>query len=157
MSLVEDRAGLADAEPEVDRGLHLYLDGGRLALRRRSHRPIFAKGRRLVDEGRNARWACRRCIDDGDLASREAGKPDALLHHSDRGSPIYERAVPAPDGRQWRRLLDEPIRQCLGQCGDGELLLFTEDRADREETLPHARRCSGGRLRFRRAVLQSRP
>lgn len=50
-----------------------------------------------------------------------------------------------------------PIRQCLGQCGDGELLLFTEDRADREETLPHARRCSGGRLRFRRAVLQSRP
>ena len=38
-----------------------------------------------------------------------------------------ERAVPAPDGRQRHRLQHEPIRQCLGQRGDGELLLVAED------------------------------
>ena len=43
--------------------------------------------------------------------------------------PIHQRAVPATDGRSRRRLLDEPIRQRLGQCGDGELLLLAEDRA----------------------------
>lgn len=69
------------------------------------------------------------------MALWRRGKPDALLRHSDRGSQ-YERAVPAPDGRQWRRLFGETIRQCLGQFGNGELLLFTEDRADRKENLP---------------------
>jgi hypothetical protein len=32
--------------------------------------------------------------------------------------------------RSWRRLLDEPLRQCLGQCSDGELLLVAQDRTD---------------------------
>ena len=38
-----------------------------------------------------------------------------------------ERAVPAPDGRSWHHLLDEPIGERLGQCRDGELLLFAKD------------------------------
>jgi putative transposase len=37
----------------------------------------------LVDECRNDGAARHRCAGDGDLAR---GKPDALLHHSDRGS-----------------------------------------------------------------------
>jgi putative transposase len=37
------------------------------------------------------------------------GKPDSLLHHSDQGSPIHERAVPAPDDRSRHRLFDEPV------------------------------------------------
>jgi hypothetical protein len=32
--------------------------------------------------------------------------------------PIHQGAVPVADGRSWRHLLDEPIRQRLRQCGD---------------------------------------
>src|SRR5450631_3530241 len=38
------------------------------------------------------------------MAVWRRGKPDALLHHSDQGSPIHQRAVPAVDGRQRHRL-----------------------------------------------------
>jgi hypothetical protein len=44
-------------------------------------------------------------------------------------APKCEGAVPEADGRQWRPLLDEPVRQRLGQCPHGELLLVTQDRA----------------------------
>jgi hypothetical protein len=30
-----------------------------------------------------------------------------------------QRAVPAVDVRSWRRLLDEPLGQCMGQCWRG--------------------------------------
>jgi putative transposase len=43
--------------------------------------------------------------------------------------PVHQRAVPEADGRSRRRLLDEPFGQCLGQRGDGELLLLAEDGA----------------------------
>jgi transposase InsO family protein len=48
-----------------------------------------------------------------------------------RAQPVYQRSVPAADGRQRHRLQHEPIRQCLGQCGHGQLLPFAEDRARR--------------------------
>lgn len=34
------------------------------------------------------------------MAICRRGKPDALLHHSDRGSTVHQRTVPAADGRQ---------------------------------------------------------
>jgi transposase InsO family protein len=46
------------------------------------------------------------------MAIWRRGKPDALMHHSDRG-PILQRAVPAIDGRQRHRLQYEPIGQLL--------------------------------------------
>lgn len=58
-----------------------------------------------------------RCPDHGDLAPGQAGQPAASFRS---GQPIYQRAVPATDGRSRHQLLDEPIRQRLGQCGDGE-------------------------------------
>jgi putative transposase len=82
------------------------------------------------------------------MAIWRRGKPDALLHHSDRGSPIHQRAVPAIDGRSRRGLLDEPVRQCLGQRRDGELLLVIEDRADCAQNVPDEGRCQGRRLRL---------
>lgn len=54
-------------------------------------------------------------------------KPDSLLHHSDQGFSTYQRAVPAADCRPRHNLFDEPIRQRLGQCCDGELLLAAQD------------------------------
>jgi transposase InsO family protein len=89
------------------------------------------------------------------MAIWRRGKPDALLHHSDQGSPIYQRAVPAVDGRQRRHLFDEPIRQRLGQRGDGELLLLAEDRTHRAQNLPHAQSGKAGRVRLHRTLLQS--
>jgi transposase InsO family protein len=68
--------------------------------------------------------------------------------------PIHQRAVPEADGRSRRRLLDEPLRQRLGQCRDGELLLVTEDRAYSAQDLSDARRCQGRRVRLHRTLLQ---
>ena len=36
-----------------------------------------------------------------------------------------------------RRLLDEPVRQRLGQGGDGETLLVVEDRANYTQNVPN--------------------
>jgi transposase InsO family protein len=64
------------------------------------------------------------------MAIWRRGKPDALLHHSDQGSPIREPALPGTAGRKWRHLFHEPIRQRVGQCSNGELLLLAQDRTD---------------------------
>ena len=64
----------------------------------------------------------------GDLEKKQARQPAASFRP---GKPVYERAVPAPHGRPRHHLLDEPVRQCLGQCGDGKLLLLAQDRATR--------------------------
>jgi hypothetical protein len=45
-----------------------------------------------------------------------------LLHRSDPRERILQRAVPKLASRSRRPPLDEPIRQCLGQCSEGELL-----------------------------------
>ena len=49
-------------------------------------------------------------------------------------------AVPAADGRQWRRLFDEPFRRRVGQCRDGKLLLVAENRTDQQKGLPYSGR-----------------
>ena len=77
---------------------------------------------------RHDRPAGHRCAHHGDLAARQARRPAAPFRSR---QPIHQRAVPAADGRSRHHLLDEPIRQCLGQCGDGELLLVAQDRAHR--------------------------
>ena len=77
--------------------------------------------RRVVGWSMSATMTAQLVTDALMMAIWRRGKPDALLHHSDEGSPISERALPAADGRQRRDLLDEPIRQRLGQRGDGKL------------------------------------
>ena len=85
--------------------------------------------RRVVGWSMSAAMTAQLVTDALVMAIWRRGKPDALVHHSDRGSPVQQRAVPAADGRPRCRLFDEPLGQRLGQCGDGELLLVAEDRA----------------------------
>jgi putative transposase len=71
------------------------------------------------------------------VAIQRRNPPPGCVHHSDRGS-IHQRAVPEAAGRSRRRLFDEPLRQCLGQCSDGELLLFAEDRTYSRQNVSNA-------------------
>jgi len=112
--------------------------------------------RRVVGWSMKAEMTAQLVTDALVMAIWRRGKPDALLHHSDQGS-IYQRAVPAPDGRQRRQLLDEPVGERLGQCCDGELLLLAEDREDRSQNLSDAGPSQGRRVRLHRAILQCRP
>ncbi len=130
----------ACAEPQMDRRLHLCVDGGRLALRCCRHRSVLTACSRLVDECGNDSAARYRCPGDGDLAAGQARRAVASLRPR---QPIYQRAVPEADGRPRRHLLDEPLRQRLGQCGDGELLLVTEDRAHRTQDVSDTRPSQG--------------
>lgn len=91
------------------------------------------------------------------MAIWRRGKPHALLHHSDQGQPVHQRAVPAPDGRQRHCLQHEPFGQRLGQRGDGELLLAAQERAYRPQDLSQQERGQGRCVRLHRAVLQRRP
>jgi hypothetical protein len=61
-----------------------------------------------------------------DLTTRQARCAATSLRSR---QPIHQRADPEADGRSRYRLFDEPFRQRLGQCGNGELLLVAEDRA----------------------------
>jgi putative transposase len=65
--------------------------------------------RRVVGWLMSAGMTAQLVIDAPMMAIWRRGKPDALLHHSDRGSPIHQRAIPAIDGRSRGRLLDEPF------------------------------------------------
>jgi len=112
--------------------------------------------RRVVGWSTSASMTAQLVADALLMAVWRRGKPDALMHHSDRGSQ-RQRTVPAPDGRQRHRLQHEPIRQCLGQRGDGELLLVAEDRANRAEKLSHQERGQSRCVRLYRAVLQCDP
>ena len=91
--------------------------------------------RRVVGWSMKAEMTAQLVTDALLMAIWRRGRPDALLHHSDQGSPIYERAVPAADGLQWHRLFNEPVRQRLGQRCDGELLLLAQNREDRQKGL----------------------
>ncbi len=63
------------------------------------------------------------------MAIWRRGKPDALLHHSDRGSQYTSE--------QFQKLMADHGVVCSmsrsgnvwDQCGNGELLLLAEDRA----------------------------
>ena len=82
--------------------------------------------RRVVGWSMSAEMAAQLVTDALVMAIWRRGKPDALLHHSDRGSQYTsEQFQKSLDGRPRRGLLDEPLWQCLGQCGDGELLFHS--------------------------------
>ena len=95
--------------------------------------------RRVVGWSMSAGMTAQLVTDALVMAIWRRGKPDALVHHSDRGSQY--------SSEQFQRLMvdhgvvcDEPIAQGLGQCGDGELLLVAEDRTDSAQIVPNERR-----------------
>jgi len=87
------------------------------------------------------------------MAIWRRGKPDALVRSFRSRQLIHQRAVPAADGRSRRRLLDEPLGQRVGQCGDGELLLVAQDRAHRTQDISIKERSEGRRVRLHRMLL----
>jgi hypothetical protein len=123
------------AQPEVGGRLHLYLDGRRLALCRCRHRSVFAARGRLVDAGHDGGATGDRRVAHGDLAARTSRRPAASFRSR---QPLHQRAIPAAHGGARRSVQHEPVRQCLGQRHDGELLLDPENRADRAKGLSHA-------------------
>jgi putative transposase len=84
--------------------------------------------RRVVGWSMSAAMTAQLVTDALVMAIWRRGKPDALLHHSDRGSQYTSEQFQKLMGRSRRHLLDEPFGQRLGQRGDGELLLLAEDR-----------------------------
>lgn len=70
-------------------------------------------------------------------------KPEDLEHYLDG---LRKAGLPA--GGQRRQLLDEPLRQCLGQCGDGELLLLAEHGTDSAQNISNMIRGQGRRVRL---------
>lgn len=77
---------------------------------------------RVVGWSMNAAMTAQLVTDALVMAIWRRGKPDEVLHHSDRAANT-PTSIPAIDGRSRRRLLNEPVRQRMGQRGDGELLL----------------------------------
>jgi putative transposase len=85
--------------------------------------------RRVVGGSMSASMTAKLVTDALVMAIWRRGKPDALLHHSDRGSQYTSE--------QFQRLMADSGVVCslsrsgnvVGQCRDGELLLVTEDRA----------------------------
>jgi putative transposase len=84
--------------------------------------------RRVVGWSMNAAMTAQLVTDALVMAIWRRGKPDALMHHSDRGSQY---------------------------TSDGELLLVAEDRAHRPQDLQDEERGQGRCVRLHRALLQS--
>jgi len=93
--------------------------------------------RRVVGWSMSAAMTAQLVADALVMAIWRRGKPDALLLRSRQS--VHQRAVPAVAGRSWCRLLDEPFRQRVRQCGDGELLLVAQDRAHSSQNLSNQR------------------
>jgi putative transposase len=96
--------------------------------------------RRVVGWSMSAAMTAQLVTDALVMAIWRRGKPDVAASLRPWQS-VHQRAVPAAAGRSRCCLLDEPIRQCVGQCGDGELLLVTQDRAHSAQNLSN----QGGR------------
>ena len=107
--------------------------------------------RRVVGWSMSAGMTAQLVTDALIMAIWRRGKPQPAASFRP-GQPIHQRTVPAADGRSRHHLLDEPIGQCLGQCGDGELLLLAQDRAHGPQGLPHEGRSQGRRVRLHRAL-----
>ena len=86
--------------------------------------------RRVVGWSMSAGMTAQLVTDALVMAIWRRGKPDALLHHSDRGSQYTSEQFQRLMAEQRRRLFDEPVGQRLGQRRDGELLLVAQDRAN---------------------------
>ena len=110
--------------------------------------------RRVVGWSMSAAMTAQLVTDALVMAIWRRGKPDALLHHSDRGSQYSSEQFQRLMADQRRRLFDEPIRQRLGQRRDGELLLVAQDRANSAQNLSDARRGKSRCVRLHRALLQ---
>jgi hypothetical protein len=143
---------LPRTQPPMDCRLHVYLDSGRVAVCGRGGGSVLAT---VVGWSMSAAMTAQLVTDALVMAIWRRGKPDALMHHSDRGSQYTSGAIPAADDRSRRHLLNEPLGQRLGQCCHGELLLVAQNRADRAEDVQEQRRGQGRRVRLYRAVLQS--
>jgi putative transposase len=82
------------------------------------------------------------------MAIWRRGKPDALLHHSDRGSQYTSEP--------FQRLMADHGVVCSmsrsgnvwDNAGNGELLLVVENRADDAQTVPNTGRRQGRRVRL---------
>ena len=111
--------------------------------------------RRVVGWSMSAAMTAQLVTDALMMAIWRRGKPRRAAASLRSRQPVHQRAVPAADGRARRRLLDEPLRQRLGQRGDGELLLVAQDRAHGAQDLPHPGRGQGRCVRLHRALLQS--
>src|SRR6185312_15073017 len=96
--------------------------------------------RRVVGWSMSAGMTAQLVTDALVMAIWRRGKPDALLHHSDRGRQYSSEQLQRLMADHRRGLLDEPLGECLGQCGDGELLLLAQDRTDSAQNGPNARR-----------------
>ena len=112
--------------------------------------------RRVVGWSMSAAMTAQLVTDALVMAIWRRGKPDALLHHSDRGSQYSSEQFQRLMADQRRRLLDEPLGQRLGQRRDGELLLVAQDRANSAQNVSDAGRGKSRRVRLHRALLQSR-
>ena len=55
--------------------------------------------RRVIGWSMNAGMTAQLVADALLMAVWRRGKPGALLHHSDQGSPVHQRTIPAADGR----------------------------------------------------------
>ncbi len=138
-------------EPEVDRRLHLRLDGRGMAVCGGGDRPVLASRRRLGDARHHGGRASHRRIADGDLAARPAGCPAESFRP---GEPIQQRTVPEAHGGSRRMMQHEPVGQRLGQRRDGKLLLIAENRAHGTQGLSDQGPGPCRRVRLHRAVLQ---
>ncbi len=134
----------------MDRRLHIRLADRGLALRRGRHLSVLAPRRRLVDEGRH----------DGALATDalmmaiwRRGKPDALLHHSDRGSQYTS------DQFQWL-MADNGVVCSMSRSGnvwDNAAMESFSSSLKTERIGKRVYRTRSRRVRLHRAPLQHRP
>ena len=67
--------------------------------------------RRVVGWSMSAAMTAQLVTDPSVMAIWRRGNPDALLHHSDRGSQYTSEQFQMLMARSRRRLLDEPLRQ----------------------------------------------
>ena len=118
----------------MDRRAHLCMDGGRFGFVWLPSVGYLLRGARSAGS-MSAAMTAQLVTDALVIAIWRRGKPDALLHHSDRGSQYTSEQFQKADGRSRCRLLNEPLRQRLGQRCDGELLLLDEDRAHSAQNL----------------------
>ena len=88
------------------------------------------------------------------MAVWRRGPSASVLHHSDQGRPIHERGVSAATRQSGRHVQHEPLRQRLGQRGDGKFLLDNEDRTMPPQRLSNSRCGTRRRVRLYRTLLQ---
>jgi hypothetical protein len=90
------------------------VDSGRLALWGRCHRSVLTPGGRLIDECRDAAQLLT------DALVMRSGAEASLTRCciTPIAAANTPASIPEADGRSWCHLLNEPLRQCLGQRHD---------------------------------------